>query len=134
MTDIKDIIEKTKELGELLKNSEQVTAFAAAKLAYDESKEMQELMGQFNIHKMSMNVLAKQDNPDNERISMHEEKIKEIYDKIMESPVMTEYQLKSQAVEQLLGEINNILNFYVTGETPGGCTGSCSTCGGCSGK
>ncbi len=134
MVDIKDIIEKAKELGELLKDSEQVKAFALARTQYDEDKQMQELLGQFNIHKMSMAALSKQENPDEERINMHEEKLKEVYDKIMESEVMTNYQVKSQAVDQLLTEINNILNFYVSGETPQGCTGSCSTCGGCSSK
>lgn len=132
MADIKDIIEKSKELGELLKDSEQVKAFNAARLAYDENKEIQELLGQFNIHKMSIAALSKQDNPDENRIAQHEEKLNEIYGKIMESELMTAYQQKSQAVEQLLAEINNILNFYVSGETPQGCTGSCATCGGCS--
>lgn len=132
MADIKDIIEKTKELGELLKDSEQVKAFNAARLAYDENKEIQELLGKFNIHKMSIAALSKQENPDESRIAHHEEQLNEIYGQIMESELMISYQEKSQAVEQLLAEINNILNFYVSGETPQGCTGSCATCGGCS--
>ena len=131
MADITTIIEKTKELGELLSQSEQVKAYAAAKVAYDQDNEIQELVGQFNIRKMSMAALSQQDNPDEERINSHEEKIKEIYDRIMESELMIDLQMKGQAVEQLIGEINNILNFYVTGENPQGCSGNCSSCGGC---
>ena len=134
MTDITQIIEKTKELGKLLADSEQVKAFAAARLAYEQNADMQDLNGQFNIHKMSIAALSKQENPDEERIAGHEDKLREIYDKIMSSDVMTEYQTRSQAVEQLIGEINNILNFYISGDTPQGCTGSCATCGGCHGK
>lgn len=134
MADITEIIEKTKELGKLLADSEQVKALAAARLAYEQNADMQDLNGQFNIHKMSIAALSKQENPDDERIAGHENKLREIYDKIMSSEVMTEYQTKTQAVEQLIGEINNILNFYISGETPKGCTGSCDTCGGCSGK
>ncbi len=131
MTDIKEIIEKTKELGKLVADSEQVKSFNIAKAAYDQNKDIQELIGQFNIHKMSMAALSSQENPDEERINVHEEKLKEIYDKIMESELMTNYQIKSQAVDQLLAEINNILSFYISGENPQGCSGNCASCGGC---
>ncbi len=134
MDNMTQIIEKAKELGEFIKNSEQVKSLNIAKTAYEENKEIQELMGQFNMHKMSIAMLSKQENPDEKRIAEHEDKLRIAYDKIMESELMTEYQLKSQAVESLMAEINNILNFYITGETPQGCTGSCATCGGCSGK
>ena len=134
MTDIAQIIEKTKELGKLLSDSDQVRAMLAARLAYEQNTDIQELNGQFNIHKMSIAALSKQDNPDEERIAGHEEKLREIYDKIMSHELMTEYQTKTQVVEQLIGQINIILNFYISGEYPQGCTGSCATCGGCSGK
>ena len=134
MTDITQIIEKTKELGRLLAASEQVKSLAAARLAYEQNAQIQDLNGQFNIHKMSMAALSKQDNPDEERIAGHEDKLKEIYDQIMSAEVMTEYQTKSQSVEQVIGEINNILNFYISGETPQGCSGSCASCGGCHGE
>ena len=134
MTDIAQIIEKTKELGKLLSDSDQVRAMLAARLAYEQNTDIQELNGQFNIHKMSIAALSKQDNPDEERIAGHEEKLREIYDKIMSHELMTEYQTKTQVVEQLIGQINSILNFYISGENPQGCTGSCDTCGGCSGK
>ena len=134
MTDIAQIIEKTKELGKLLSDSDQVRAMLAARLAYEQNTDIQELNGQFNIQKMSIAALSKQDNPDEERIAGHEEKLREIYDKIMSHELMTEYQTKTQVVEQLIGQINSILNFYISGENPQGCTGSCATCGGCSGK
>ena len=134
MADIVEIIEKTKELGKLLSESDQVKALAAARLAYEQNAEIQDLNGQFNIHKMSIAALSKQDNPDEERIAGHEDKLRDIYDKIMSSEVMTDYQTKTQTVEQLIAQINNILNFYISGENPQGCTGSCATCGGCSGK
>ena len=134
MADIVEIIEKTKELGKLLSESDQVKALAAARLAYEQNAEIQDLNGQFNIHKMSIAALSKQDNPDEERIAGHEDKLRDIYDKIMSSEVMTDYHTKTQTVEQLIAQINNILNFYISGENPQGCTGSCATCGGCSGK
>ena len=134
MENITEIIEKAKELGELIKDSKQVKELAAARTTYEENVEIQNLLGQYNLHKMSIAAISRQENPDEKRLADHEMKMHDAYNKIMESEVMTEYQLKSQAVESLMAEINNILNFYITGETPQGCTGSCATCGGCSGK
>ena len=111
MTNITEIIEKTKELGQLLKDSDQVIALSKAKADYDQNAEIQELMAQFNMHKMSIAALSKQENPDEERIADHEDKLRQVYDKIMESDVMSEYQLKSQAVEALVVQVNNIINF-----------------------
>lgn len=132
MAEITEIIEKAKELGKLLSDSAQAKEFNAAKTAYDQDSEIQELIGQFNIHKMSMAALSKQENPDEVRISEHEDKLRDVYDKIMESELMTQYQLKSQAVEKLISEINNILNFYIFGEeAQGSCSGNCAGCNGC---
>ena len=129
-----EIIEKAKELGLLLKDSDIVKDYTAAKAAYENNQEMRELLGQFNLHKMSIAMISKQENADEERLAEHEEKLTEVYNKIMESPLMMDFQEKSNRVETIISNINSILNLYITGEPAGGCTGSCSTCGGCSGK
>lgn len=128
------IIEKAKELGKMLKDSDVVKEFIAAKTAYEQDKEVQELLGQFNLHKMSIGMLSKQDNPDETRIAEHEDKMRMCYDKIMETQVLVDFQTKSQAVEKIIGDINSIFNLYISGDSPSGCTGSCSTCSGCSSK
>ena len=129
-----EIIEKAKELGLLLKDSDIVKDYTAAKAAYENNQEMRELLGQFNLQKMSIAMISKQENADEERLAEHEEKLTEVYNKIMESPLMIDFQEKSNRVETIISNINSILNLYITGEPAGGCTGSCSTCGGCSGK
>ena len=129
-----EIIEKAKELGVMLKDSVVVKEYVAAKAAYESDREIQEMLGQFNLHKMSISMLSNQENPDEERIAEHESKLHEVFDKIMESELMTIFQEKSQKVDTIIGNINSILNMYVSGGNTGGCSGSCSTCGGCSGK
>ena len=129
-----EIIEKAKELGLLLKDSTIVKEFVAAKAAYESDKQMQELLGQFNLHKMTIAMLSKQENPDEARIEEHEQKLNDVYDKIMESDLMVAFQEKSHRVDTIVGNINSILNLYVSGDNPSGCSGSCATCGGCSGK
>lgn len=129
-----EIIEKAKELGLLLKDSEIVKDYIAAKTAYEQDRRIQELLGQFNIHKMSMSMLSKQENPDEERIAEHEKKLEEVYNEIMQSELMVDFQQKSEKVDAIVSNINSVINLYISGGSTGGCTGSCSTCGGCSGN
>ena len=111
-----EIIEKAKELGLLLKDSTIVKEFVAAKAAYESDRQMQELLGQFNLHKMTIAMLSKQENPDEARIEEHEQKLNNVYDKIMESALMVAFQEKSHRVDTIVGNINSILNLYVSGD------------------
>ena len=48
------------------------------------------------------------------------------------NPVIKEFVEAKQDAEKLLSEVNSIIHFYVTGEEQqGGCSGNCSSCGGC---
>ncbi len=129
-----EIIEKAKELGLLLKDSDIVKEYIAAKTAYEQDREIQELLGQFNLHKMSMAMLSKQEHPDEERIADHEKQLEDVYNKIMQTELMLDFQQKSEKVDTIVSNINSIINLYISGDSTGGCTGSCSTCGGCSGN
>ncbi len=128
---MKEIIEKTKELGALIQKSEQVQKFNDSKAAYDNDEEIQRLIKEFNLHKMSMMTLTQGENPDQERISEVEERIKGVYEKIMQNEKMQEFQAASKAVQELLNQVNGVIGYYVTGEEPTDCTHDCSTCGGC---
>lgn len=126
-----EIIEKAKELGALLQASEQVQRYNAAKAAYDGNEELQKLIQEFNLQRMSMMNLSSAEEPDEARMAELEERIKEIYANIMQNPVSVELQDAKQAVEAVLNQVNGVISFYVTGEEPSSCTHDCSTCGGC---
>lgn len=128
---MREIIEKTKELGALIQSSEEVRRFTAARDAYNKDEDIQKLVLEFNRQKMTMMSLSKADQPDETRIAEAETRIKNLYDSIMASEKMKEFQESSNKVQELLNQVNGIINFYVTGEEPAACTHDCSTCGGC---
>lgn len=128
---MKDIIEKAKELGALLQESEQVQKYNAAKAAFEQDEATQKMVQEFNLHRMTMMTLGGGENPDEERIKEVEERLKDVYGKIMESASMKEMQEAGKAVEEMMGQVNGVLSFYVTGEEPQSCSHDCSSCGGC---
>jgi hypothetical protein len=124
------IIEKAKELGELLQDNDKVKEFMQAKEVYQNDPEIQDLLGEFNLHQMTLMTVTKEENPDEDKVKELEERIKSVYNRIMENPIMMDFQKKSEAVEAILKDVNNIINFYVTGETPHDCGhDSCDSCG-----
>ena len=126
-----EIIEKAKELGALLQSSEQVQKYTAAKAAFDQDEEAQKLVQEFNLHRMTLMTLSTGADADQDRIAEVEERVKSVYTKIMEKESMVAMQDAGKAVEELMGQVNGVLSFYVTGEEPQSCTHDCSTCGGC---
>ena len=128
---MKEIIEKAKELGALLQSSEQVQKYNAAKVAYEQDDEAQKLIKEFNLHRMTMMTLSSGEEADEARIAEVEERIKTVYGKIMECESMKNMQEAGKAVEEMMGQVNGVLSFYITGEEPQSCSHDCSTCGGC---
>lgn len=126
-----EIIEKAKELGALLQSSEQVQKYNAAKAAFEQDEETQKLVKEFNLHRMTMMTLGSGENADEARIAEVEERLKDVYGRIMESESMKAMQESGKAVEEMMGQVNGVISFYVTGEEPQNCTHDCSSCGGC---
>ena len=124
------IIEKAKELGALLENSEIVRKQRAAKKDFDNDTELQDLIGAFNMAKMSLMNESNKDTPDNEKVEQFRQQTTEAYEKVMQHPVMERLNDAEIALEGLLNQVNSILQQSVTGEQ-GGCTHNCATCGGC---
>ena len=124
------ILEKAKELGKLIEESEIVVKQKAAKAEFDSSAELQELIGAFNLAKMSLMNESNKDKPDAEKTEEFRKQTTEAYEKVMTHPIMQQLNDAEIALEGLLNQINAILQQSITGET-GGCTHNCATCSGC---
>ena len=123
------IIEKAKELGALIENSDIVLTQRAAKKEFDDNAELQDLIGAFNMAKMSLMNESNKDTPDAAKVEEFRNQTTQAYEKVMQHPVMMKLNDAEIALEGLLNQINGILQQSVTGEQ--GCTHNCATCGGC---
>ncbi|MCD8180792.1 MAG: YlbF family regulator [Firmicutes bacterium] len=123
-----EIIEKTRELGEMIQNSEEMKNVKNAEILQANNDEAQELLKAFNLQRMN---LAR--DMQNEKISREEaiKKNNEAFEEMVsKSEVISGYIEAKQAFDALVNQINQVLNFYITGQDPN-CTHDCSTCGGC---
>lgn len=123
-----NIMEKTRELGEMIQNSEEMKAYKAAEAAQKSDEITQEHMKDFNLNRLN---LAR--DMQNGKISREDavEQNNKAFDELCEkAPLIREYVDAKAKFDALVKQVNQIINFYITGQT-GDCTHDCSTCGGC---
>ena len=132
-----DIIEMTRELGKALQQDERFIAYQLATQANDQDQELQNLISEFEGMRKELNYEITKDDKDTDRIKELDEGIKGHYQKIMQNPRMIVFTAAQKSLESLVTNINQIITMCANGENPdtcepsSGCTGSCSTCGGC---
>lgn len=132
-----DIIKMARELGKAIQQDERYTAYMAAKDANDKDEELQKLIGDFNLKRMNINQEMSNPEKSEERLKKLDEELKEIYAQIMGNDGMIAFNTAQNELEQLIGDVNQIITMCANGEDPDtcqvqhGCSGSCSTCGGC---
>lgn len=132
-----DIIKMTRELGKAIQQDERYKAYMSAKEANDKDEQLQQLIGDFNLKRMNINQEMSSENKDTDRIKTLDEELKALYAQIMRNENMAAFNTAQNALEQMVSEINQIITMCANGEDPDtcevqqGCSGSCSTCGGC---
>ena len=123
-----ELLKKAHELGEMIKNSPEMAAMNAAEEAQKNDEAAQKLLEEFNLNRMN---LARDMQAG--KIKQAEAIIKnnEAFSKMVEqSKVIADYVEAKKAFDNLVSEVNNIINYYITGQDPN-CTHNCSTCSGC---
>ncbi len=115
-----DVITMARELGKALQQEETYINWQNAQHVADADAELQQLIGEFNLKRMIINDEAgKKDR------------------EIMSNDNMIAYNDAKSAFDAVLNRVSAIIQQSAQGADPDtadvtDCTGSCSTCGGCS--
>ena len=123
-----DIFEKTRELGEMIVQSEEMKIYKEAEKAQAEDEECQSIMREYNMTRMNLardmqsGKLSRE-----EAISKNTKAFEDVLEK---SPKIKAFIDAKKNLDTMTNKINSILTYYITGEEPG-CTHDCSSCAGC---
>ena len=123
-----EVLDKTRELGVLIQASEQMKNMKNAEILQANDDKAQELMKEYNLTRLN---LARDMQAG--KISREDavKKNNEAFDDIVErSDTIKKYIAAKKEFDTLVNQVNQILNFYITGQDPN-CTHDCSTCSGC---
>ena len=123
-----EIIEKTRELGEMIQASEEMKNVKNMEILQENDDKAQELLKEFNMQRMNL-ARDMQSN----KITREEaiKKNNEAFDDMLsKSETIKKYIEAKKEFDALVNQVNQILNFYITGQDPN-CTHDCSSCSGC---
>lgn len=133
-----DIIEKARELGKLIQQEESYIALQKAQADADADMELQNLIGDFNMKRMSINNEASKKDKDSDKLALLNSQMREDYSKIMSNKNMIAYNDAKDAFDMVANRVLAIVQQSAEGADPetadystSSCSGSCSTCGGC---
>ena len=126
------VFQKTRELGQALMQSEAYLKMKAAEDKAMQNEEAARAMGEYLEKRQELQSMMQSENPDPgalKRISDEMDAAQERLQMIDDIAALTEARNEFNA---LIGQINQVLQFIVTGnmEEVANCTGSCATCGG----
>ena len=133
-----DIIEKARELGKLIQQEESYIALKQAQADADADMDLQNLIGDFNMKRMSINNEASKKDKDSDKLALLNSQMREDYSKIMSNKNMIAYNEAKDAFDMVANRVLAIVQQSAEGADPetadystSSCSGSCSTCGGC---
>ena len=134
-----DLINLAKNLGAEIQKSDEYIKYKINEQNVECGKELQALIEEFNLKKVSINEEISKEKVNHERIDKLNSEISTLYTKIMENKTMKEFNKSKEEFESTLRKINYIITASAGGQDPftvnteelSNCTGSCSSCSGC---
>ena len=125
-----DIFEKARQLGEAIIESDEYKELKKAELEQEQDEEALALLREYSTVRSNLAAEIQKDGVSEETIAAIREQLEEAYEKMTTNDRITAYINAQRTFQAVIEQMNNILSFHITGKMPGGCSGSCSSCGG----
>ena len=128
------VFEKTRELGEALQQSEAYLRMKEAETKAMQNMEAAEMMAQYLEKRSQIQEMMEVENPDPGAMQRLSNEMDQIQEKLQMIDDIAELTAARAEFNALIGQINQVLQFIVTGrmtDEEGGCSGSCNSCSGC---
>ena len=127
-----EVFAKTRELGDALLECEVYQKMKAAEDKAMKNQEAAQLMSDMLERRSSIQQAMQQANPDPAALKRMSDEMDAIQEKLqMMDDIVALTQARGE-FNSLMGQINQVLSFIITGRMDDGeCGGDCSSCGGC---
>lgn len=127
-----NIIEKARELGQMISESDEFKALKGAEDLQLADPEAQQMMMDYSVTREALSKRAAADGVTKEDLENIQKEAQDAFEKLLTNKNIKRYIDANQAFKTLIDQVNAIIAFYVKGEEQsGGCSGNCSSCGGC---
>lgn len=128
------VFQKTRELGQALLESETYQRMKEAEDRAMQNQEAAELMTVFLEKRTELQQMMQDGNPDPGAMKRLSDEMDSCQERLQMMDDITALTEARGEFTSLINQVNQVLQFIVTGrmdDPEGGCSGSCETCGGC---
>lgn len=126
------VFEKTRELGQAMLESEAYKKMKAAEDKAMKNQEAAQLMSDMLERRAGIQEAMQQTNPDPAELKRLSDEMDAIQEKLQMMDDIVELTQARAEFNGMMVQVNQILQFIVTGRMDDGeCGGDCSSCGGC---
>ena len=126
-----DILDAAKEIGIALEQSEEFKQLDEATKIQNNDDEAQRLIGEYNLVRLQLMQKMQGKDMTDEQLNQIRMQLADEFDKLMQYEIIKNYIDAKEKFDNLYNKVKNVIDFYASGEKSGGCSGNCSTCGGC---
>ena len=133
-----DIINSAREIGKELQKDERYLKMRIALQAADEDEKLQDLIGNYNLKRMSLQNELQKPERDEDKVKAFQQELNGLYASVMKNPSMAAYNEAKKDFDLLMRRVNAILSQSAEGGNPEtadytepACGGNCASCAGC---
>ncbi len=135
-----DIIEMTRELARKLQQEDSYILLNTTQQAVEDDEALQEAIADFNMKRYELTQEVTKKDRDDEKIDELDKLVRGMYDDITNNEKMVAYNNAQEDFNEMFEYVLHILQMAATGDDPdsiekpeagSGCSGDCSSCGGC---
>lgn len=135
-----DIIEMTRELAKKLQQEDAYILLNTTQKAVEDDDELQEAIADFNMKRYELTQEVTKKDRDDAKVDELDKTVRKMYDEITNNEKMVAYNNAQDEFNDMFEYVLHILQMAATGDDPdsiekpeqgGGCSGDCSSCGGC---
>ena len=124
-----EIMELAAKLGQAIKADERIAKMNDAREAYEKDEKIGELMAEYAAQQNALAEAYQLDPADTAVVSAIEGRLQAIVTEVTTNASFVALNAAQEEVNKLMQEVNEEIEFQITGQRPS-CTHDCSTCGG----
>ncbi|SMB95070.1 Cell fate regulator YlbF, YheA/YmcA/DUF963 family (controls sporulation, competence, biofilm development) [Desulfonispora thiosulfatigenes DSM 11270] len=121
------ILDKAKELADAIRNSEELKAVREGEMAISADPEAQKIIEEYQNLQKEVHTQGLQ-----ELTAELKEQADSIEEKMSKNQTLVDYLGAQEKLDNILGQLNNMINNALTQQNEEGCTSCSSCCGSCS--
>ncbi len=129
-----DIFEKARELGKLILETKEAKNLNAKRFLFEADEQAQKKLNEYSRKRDEINMSINSNSLSDEELAQLRQELKAKAGKIMEDPIIRNMFAAEEEFSALVESVMDILRATIDGDfgdLEGGCTGNCSSCGGC---